>query len=279
VAGFLASEPRKIKARRLFCGAGYHDQIGNPGFNSVKNKPASNAADVAKQCDEAKQRRDQLTASLPKLTNEKQSAEQQVTAAKESLDRAEDNEEPEAKIAPIRARHDAAVIEHRKARHALRMAREELLVLDDTIERLSPEAIATDVKERAETYTRHVLELREAILEAARKSAVVAQDFAEAEGKYPHVVRRANNKPLGYPLYGGLIPLAWAEFRNVPEAIDGGRLGHWLKMVEEFINPKPAAPPKQRRESPFPVASAAPASAALVSGLDEVSKARLHEGK
>lgn len=32
MAGFLASEPRKIKARRLFSGAGYHDQIGNPGY-------------------------------------------------------------------------------------------------------------------------------------------------------------------------------------------------------------------------------------------------------
>ena len=31
VAGFLASEPRRIEARRLFCGVGYHDQIGNPG--------------------------------------------------------------------------------------------------------------------------------------------------------------------------------------------------------------------------------------------------------
>ena len=32
VAGLLASEPRNIKARRLFCGAGYHDQIGNPAY-------------------------------------------------------------------------------------------------------------------------------------------------------------------------------------------------------------------------------------------------------
>jgi hypothetical protein len=30
-AGFPASEPRKIKARRLFSWGGYHDQIGNPG--------------------------------------------------------------------------------------------------------------------------------------------------------------------------------------------------------------------------------------------------------
>ena len=29
--GFLASAPREIKARRLFCGGEYHDQIGNPG--------------------------------------------------------------------------------------------------------------------------------------------------------------------------------------------------------------------------------------------------------
>jgi hypothetical protein len=39
VAGFLASEPRKIKARRLFCGAGYHDQIGNPGLTESHCAP------------------------------------------------------------------------------------------------------------------------------------------------------------------------------------------------------------------------------------------------
>jgi hypothetical protein len=32
VVGFLASAPREIKARRLFCGGEYHDQIGNPGL-------------------------------------------------------------------------------------------------------------------------------------------------------------------------------------------------------------------------------------------------------
>ena len=31
VARFLASQPGKLKVRRLFCDGGYHDQIGNPG--------------------------------------------------------------------------------------------------------------------------------------------------------------------------------------------------------------------------------------------------------
>jgi hypothetical protein len=31
LAEFLLSEAAEIKARRLFCGGAYHDQIGNPG--------------------------------------------------------------------------------------------------------------------------------------------------------------------------------------------------------------------------------------------------------
>jgi hypothetical protein len=40
VAGFLASKPRKIKARRLSCGAGYHDQIANPGLEAMRKVQA-----------------------------------------------------------------------------------------------------------------------------------------------------------------------------------------------------------------------------------------------
>jgi hypothetical protein len=31
LVGFIASAPREIKARRLFCAGEYHGQIGNPG--------------------------------------------------------------------------------------------------------------------------------------------------------------------------------------------------------------------------------------------------------
>jgi hypothetical protein len=250
-------------------------------FNSIKNDP-----DPVTELDAATSKRDELTSSLSNLQGHVDRTVMQRDAARENWERHEEDihigrvtEEARKKA---RARYDAAVMECGKASAMLRDAKDTIARLEKVIAELTPAVHAARITHYVERQKELAAQLAEGLQALVSINDALHANYRAAEDEFPFYYEgRKQGKARLYPVAAGLQNLSWPELRHNPDAIDGGRLGCFLRAVDEFIHPKPPAPPKRRRESPAPPATPAPAvesiSAATMSGLDEISKALLQQ--
>jgi hypothetical protein len=246
------------------------------------------STDIVKQLADAQKQRNELHASIPQLEEAVNRAIAKRNAAFEDRERIEGDHlvgtATDAALTAVRARDEAATIEHRKATATLRKAHDDLKRLDEAITRLAPEVQAQRITYYQERQKELVTQLAEGLQALVSINDSLHANFLAAENEFPygHEGQR-QRKPRPYPVAAGIQNMSWHELRHDANAADGGRLGSFLRAVDEFINPQPPAPPKRRRESPTtpaPVPVAERISAATMSGLSEESKAVLRlEGK
>lgn len=60
--------------------------------------------------------------------------------------------------------------------------------------------------------------------------------YLAAEAEFPaRFPGQQRGESRGYPVAAGLQNLSWPEFRHDPYAVNGGRLGTWLKSVDMLL--------------------------------------------
>jgi hypothetical protein len=205
----------------------------------------------------AKQKRDELLTALPGMRNAAEAAAVKRRDASDSLERFEQDvligRVTDEKLKAVRDRHEAAVIEDRKAAATLRQAEEGIARLDEVISRLIPEAH----RQRIDFYRNRQSELARQLhdgLTALRAiNDALHEHYRAAEQEFPQTVIRGGGT-RGYPVAAGITDLSWPELRENPHAQNGGRFGSWRKKVHAFLYPLPEIPelPPQR-QSHLPV--------------------------
>jgi hypothetical protein len=207
------------------------------------------------ECETAKLKHQELTAALPKLLVDAKAAAATRTDLAERLERLEGDaligKVDESVLKTARARHDAAVIEDRKASASARQTQQDIERIEQRMPELMREADEARIAELRPTYEAAVRELVEAMTRAAAASATVSRLYQQARTEFPHVSARAGGSP--HPVAAGLPNLAWPELLEQPHATNKGRLGTWLKQAQWFLDPssRPEPRKKQRMGQPF----------------------------
>ncbi len=109
-------------------------------------------------------------------------------------------------------------------------------------------------------------QLRDGLIALRSINDALHHNFREAAKEFPAAVRGLP----AHPVAAGLIDLSWSDLRHDEYAVNGGRLGTWLKHIDTFLNP-PAAPSEQPRKRQTHLALA-------VGQYDAISAARLQDG-
>jgi hypothetical protein len=207
----------------------------------------------------ALRKRDQLHASLPDLRSHLEGAAIKRREAHEALERHEEDaligKVSDDALKKIRARHDAAVLEHRKAGATAREAEETSARLDKVIADLTPAVRAARIAYFEARQKELAAQLAEGLKALVPINDALHANFREAEDEFPfYYVGRKQGKARPYPVAAGLQNLSWPELRHNPDAIDGGRLGCFLRAVDEFIDPQPPKPVRRAQPAPAPAA-------------------------
>ena len=183
--------------------------------------------DVIEQLAAAQRQKGEIEASLPKLNAAVQAAEAERRDTEARLETIEGDalvgSADKTKVTAARAKHEQAVTAHRTATASLRQEIEKLARLNEAIARLKPQVDAVQI---AMFRTRHeelVRQLHEK-LEALRPINDALHDNSVAAAQaFPG--RRGERLP----------DFSWPEFRHNPHAVNGGKLGTWLRRVEMFL--------------------------------------------
>jgi hypothetical protein len=202
------------------------------------------------ELNDAREKKDTLSASLPRLREQVAKAKDTRQELADVLEREEQDHlvglVAESVVATARAKHDAAVVAHRKAEATLRQAEADVTRLDAVIGRLADDAYKVRIAWYRDEQTRLARELQAVLEKAVLANDALHQHYLAAEAEFPQVVIRNGGSRL-YPPAAGLTNLSWPEFRHNPHATHGGRFGGWCKRVADFINPPAPPAPRPRR--------------------------------
>lgn len=224
----------------------------------------SKKTDPAAQLEDVRRQHAELEASLPSLEADDAHTSTAFSALADKLRTVEGDHlngaANDALLKETKAKHEAARQDDLRASARVRQARAQLKYLADEMKRLGPEVILADISARQAAYAEtakkartHMVQLQALMVElhAAHEDADTAYP-KEFPGRRQGVVRP-------YPVAAGLPVLSLYEMLPDPNATNGGRVGTWLRRVEEFLNPASVVPPKPVvRESPLPTSSQEP---------------------
>jgi hypothetical protein len=205
----------------------------------------------------ATQKRDELTASLPRLRTDAEQAVAERATAAALLERREGDallgNVPESTLKLVRSRHEAAVVADRKAAATVRQTEQDIARLDERIAELAPQAQTARMAYYEERHRERVKQLRDAFVALRALNDAVHENYREAEAEFPYVPQRHGSGGYSYrrPVAAGLTNFSWHDLRALPDdAINGGRLTAWLKAVEQFLNPQPEPTRVRPRRNP-----------------------------
>lgn len=192
--------------------------------------------DPVQQSAEAEQQQRQLQESIPRLQQEAKAAESErrdAEARRETLEGdALVGTADHAALEKARTEHDAAVTKDSTAQATLRQAVQNLARVNDALARLRPEAQAMQMAAFRAKHEELVRQLRDKLEALIPINHALHEHFRAAEAAFPRGLRTRMAT-------AGLPDLSWTELRVNPFAVNGGKLGTWLKRVELFLQGEP----------------------------------------